>query len=165
VTVVNHTAKHTFTSAPASGVDKRVLKVGVIGYGYWGPKLVRNFQEHPLTRVTMVADRDTSRLNQVGENYPTIVLTTDHRELLASDVDAVVVATPVMTHYPLALECLQHNKHVLVEKPLARTSEQTATLIAEANQRGLVLMVGHTFECGDAQEPGTEWRSWPDLLH
>ena len=84
--------------------------------------------------------------------YPQLAVTADHRELLASDVDAVVVATPVSTHFPLAMECLRNGKHVLVEKPLARTSAEAQQLIEAANERNLMLMVGHTFEYNPAVE-------------
>lgn len=140
----------TVIAPPAAS---RPLNIGVIGYGYWGPKLVRNFQESGNSRVLMVADRDQRRLNQVATNYPTVELTNDHRVLLqTAEVDAVVVATPVRTHFPLALEALRHNKHVLVEKPLAYTREETDILIEEADRRGLMLMVGHTFEYNPAVE-------------
>jgi predicted dehydrogenase len=142
----------TSPTIAADVAQSKPLKIGVIGYGYWGPKLVRNFQENPHSNVAVVADRDLSRLRQVHQAYPEIALTTDHRELLRSDVDGVIVATPVMTHYPLALEALQHGKHVLVEKPLARTREQAEHLTEEAEKRGLVLMVGHTFEYNPAVE-------------
>ena len=139
--------------AAEPGRVQRDLNIGVIGYGYWGPKLVRNFQESGHSRVLMVADRDNSRLQHVAMTYPAVQLTNDHLELLRNpEVDAVVIATPVRTHFPLALEALRHGKHVLVEKPLAYTSEETDTLIAEANQRGLILMVGHTFEYNPAVE-------------
>jgi predicted dehydrogenase len=130
----------------------RVLKIGVIGYGYWGPKLVRNFQEAPATRVTMVADRDPSRLNQLHRTHADLEITNDYQALLASDVDAVVVATPVSTHFPIAMDCLRHGKHVLVEKPLARTSAEAQQLVALAARQRLVLMVGHTFEYNPAVE-------------
>lgn len=155
MTVINTSlSSNRFVSSLDLGIEANVkpVKIGVIGYGYWGPKLVRNFQDNLSTTVAMVADRDIGRLRQVHQAYPEVPLTTDHRELLQSDVDAVVIATPVRTHFPLALEALRHGKHVLVEKPLARTSEETEQLIAEATKRNLILMVGHTFEYNPAVE-------------
>src|SRR5262245_43824077 len=96
----------------------RVIKVGVNGYGYWGSKLGRNCQELAATQVTTVAHRDTRRRPQVSHAYPNIAITSDYHELLRSDVDAVVVATPVSTHFQIALAALEHGKHVLIEKPL-----------------------------------------------
>ncbi len=123
-----------------------MLSVGVIGYGYWGPNLVRNFQESDVSNVTMVSDLNDARLKLVKSRYPTVETTIEHRDLISSDsVDAVIIATPVHTHFDLAISALKAGKHVLVEKPLTETSEQAKTLIAEAKQRSLVLMVDHTF--------------------
>lgn len=123
-----------------------MVTVGVVGYGYWGPNLVRNFAENPLTSVRAVSDLDSNRLAIVARRYPGITLTTDYRDLLADDaIDAIVVATPVQHHYALALEALQAGKHVLVEKPLASNREQAQRLVEEAQKRNLVLMVDHTF--------------------
>ena len=123
-----------------------MLRVGVIGYGYWGPNLVRNFQESDGSHVTIVSDLDETRLKLVKARYPSVATTIEHRELLTSgSIDAVVIATPVHTHFNLALAALEAGKHVLLEKPLTQTSEQAKALIAEAKRRGLVLMVDHTF--------------------
>jgi len=100
----------------------------------------------------MVADLDPARRARAREAYPGVVLTGDYRDLLASDIDAVVVATPVSTHYPLGLECLRHDKHVLIEKPLARNRTEGQALVDMAAMRSLVLMVGHTFEYNPAVE-------------
>ncbi|RME41921.1 MAG: gfo/Idh/MocA family oxidoreductase [Chloroflexi bacterium] len=129
---------------------QKPLNIGVIGYGYWGPKLVRNFQEIPATQVTMIADLDPERLAQAHQTYPRIRVTRDYHELLASDVDAVVIATPVATHFPIGRDCLSQGKHVLIEKPLARKREEGQVLIDLAGRHGLVLMVGHTFEYNPA---------------
>lgn len=128
----------------------RVVKVGVIGYGYWGPKLVRNFHEVPSAKLAMVADLDENRLDQVRRAFPDAATTTDYRELLESDVDAVVVATPVSTHFPVARDCLRNGKHVLIEKPLARNRTEGQALVDLAKARNLILMVGHTFEYNPA---------------
>ncbi|HUR20590.1 MAG TPA: Gfo/Idh/MocA family oxidoreductase, partial [Vicinamibacterales bacterium] len=123
-----------------------MLRVGVIGYGYWGPNLVRNFQESGTSTVTVVSDLNPERLKLVRTRYPSVLTEIEHQRLLNNDsVDAVIIATPVHTHFDLALAALQAGKHVLVEKPLTQTSEQALALIAEAKRRGLVLMVDHTF--------------------
>ena len=122
------------------------IGIGVIGIGYWGPKHVRNFRELPDTRVVMIADVDEQRLAAIRAQYPGVRTTTAYQELLAStEVDAVVVATPVSTHAALAREALLAGKHVLVEKPIAVSSQEVEGLIELAETRGRVLMVGHTF--------------------
>jgi predicted dehydrogenase len=123
-----------------------LLQVGIVGYGYWGPNLARNFEEATGTRVVAVSDLRPERLTQVRDRFPQARVTTDFRELIANpEVDAVVIATPVSTHYSLALAALQAGKHVLVEKPLARTSQQARELIDTAERLGRTLMVDHTF--------------------
>lgn len=123
-----------------------MIAVGVIGYGYWGPNLVRNFAEVPDSRVVGVSDLRGERLAQVRARYPATETTKDYRDLLANPhIDAIAIATPVSTHFELAMGALQAGKHVLVEKPLAATSEQAVRLIKEADRRNRVLMVDHTF--------------------
>ena len=123
-----------------------MIGIGVVGYGYWGPNLVRNFVEAPGARVIAVSDLRPERLAQAQARYPGVSVTTDHRELMADPaVDALVIATPVSTHFDLALAALQAGKHVLVEKPLTATSDQALRLIEEADRRQRVLMVDHTF--------------------
>lgn len=122
------------------------IRIGVIGYGYWGPNLVRNFFACPDTNVTMVCDRDEARLARVGALYPAIRLSTLAQDLINDpEVDAVAVATPVDAHFPLALAALKAGKHVFVEKPITSTAEQALKLIEEADRRGLVIAVDHTF--------------------
>ena len=122
------------------------INIGVIGYGYWGPNLVRNFSEIPGAQVRMVSDFKPELLTKVQARYPSIQVTTDCRDIFADPkIDAVAIATPVSTHFDLALAALQAGKHVLVEKPITTTSEQAMRLIEEAEKRGLVLMVDHTF--------------------
>lgn len=122
------------------------VRIGVIGYGYWGPNLVRNFAEYPGSRVATVADMRLDRLAPVQRRYPDVATTTDYRDLLNDPaIDAIVISTPISTHYDLALASLQAGKHVLVEKTLTATSAQTERLIEEAERRRLVLMVDHTF--------------------
>lgn len=123
-----------------------MINIGVIGYGYWGPNLVRNFLECGAAEVKAVSDLRADRLKQVAGRYPAVKTTADHRELLADPgVDAVAIATPVSSHYELALQALQAGKHVLVEKPFTATVEQGRRLVEEADRRRLTLMVDHTF--------------------
>lgn len=123
-----------------------MIGIGLIGHGYWGPNLLRNFMEVSGARVVTVSDLRPDRLERVRSRYPGIEVTSNHREVIErTDVDAICIATPISTHFQLALEALQAGKHVLVEKPLAATSEQVIRLIEEAKRRNRVLMVGHTF--------------------
>jgi predicted dehydrogenase len=122
------------------------LGVGVIGYGYWGPNLVRNFASSESSRVLAVSDLDATKLAASKRRHPEIATTSNFRELLQNpQIDAVAIATPVHTHFELALAALNAGKHVFVEKPLAPTSEQVRRLIDKADQRSLTLMVDHTF--------------------
>lgn len=123
-----------------------MIRIGVIGYGYWGPNLVRNFFECPVTEVVAVADLNSDRLGLINRRYPSVETTTDYRDILRNPrIDAVAISTPVSTHFPLAMEALEAGKHVLVEKPMTATSEQALRLIEKADHRNLVLMVDHTF--------------------
>ena len=123
-----------------------MITVGVIGCGYWGPNLIRNFADQSGARVGFVSDLRPERLDGIAHRYPTVRLSTNARELIADPgVDAVVIATPVQTHFDLALAALEAGKHVLVEKPLTSSSEQALRLIDEAERRNRVLMVDHTF--------------------
>ena len=123
-----------------------MITVGVIGYGYWGPNLVRNFAELPDARVAWVTDLRRDRLAPVTARYPATKVSTDHTVVIGDpSVDAVVIATPVRTHFELGLAALRAGKHVLMEKPLASTSDEACRLLEEAEQRGRVLMVDHTF--------------------
>ncbi|GLV57028.1 oxidoreductase [Dictyobacter sp. S3.2.2.5] len=126
------------------------LRFGLIGWGYWGPKIARNLDGLSNVSVTMVADLDQSRLASIAVNQPWIKTTTDFHDILNSDVDGVVIAAPVRAHYQLAKEALLHDKHVLVEKPLTASVAQAEELIEIARQRNLILMVGHTFEYSPA---------------
>lgn len=123
-----------------------MIGIGVIGYGYWGPNLVRNFAEAPGATLAGISDMRSERLAQARRRYPSARLTEQASELLADPaVDAVAIATPVSTHFDLAMQALQSDKHVFVEKPLASNSEQAMRLIDEAQRRNRVLMVDHTF--------------------
>ena len=123
-----------------------MIRVGVIGYGYWGPNLVRNFMEAPGSTVVAVCDLRTERLAQLRVRYPTVHTVNDAGVLFNDpSLDAIVIATPVSSHFELAMAALHADKHVLVEKPLAANSEQSIQLIEEAARRERVLMVDHTF--------------------
>ena len=128
-----------------------VVRIGVIGFGYWGPNLVRNFQDLDRSKVVAVANLRGSALTPLAKRYPAIRLTTNHQEILEDEtVDAVVIATPVSTHFGLAQAALRAGKHVLVEKPLAASSAEGSELIDLARQKKRILMVGHTFEYNPA---------------
>ena len=117
------------------------VKVGLAGLGYWGPNLARNFDE--LAALTWLCDMDEDKRTEFARRYPNARLTADFDDLLGSDVDAVVVATPVPTHYELAKRALEAGKHVLVEKPPAMRSAEIDELVTLAEARNLVLMPGH----------------------
>jgi predicted dehydrogenase len=120
--------------------------MGIIGYGYWGPNLVRNFMDVGSARVVGVCDLRPERLAHVKARYPTIETTNDYRDLIRnSAIDAIAVATPVSSHFDLAMAALRAGKHVLLEKPLTATAEQAKRLLDEAERNGRILMVDHTF--------------------
>jgi predicted dehydrogenase len=123
-----------------------MIGIGVIGYGYWGPNLARNFAESKDCALVAISDMKAELAEKAARRYPGISVTPDHQALIKNPkVDAVVIATPVATHHALALAALRAGKHVLVTKPLASTAAQCAELIDEAARRKLVLMVDHTF--------------------
>ena len=122
------------------------IKVGVVGCGYWGPNLVRNFRSLPDCRLKVMCDISKERLKHLSALYPDVQGDTDYEHMLASaGVDAVVVATSVKMHFPMAKAALLAGKHTMIEKPMASSSAQCAELVAIARQNGLVLMNGHTF--------------------
>ena len=126
--------------------ETKLIRIGVIGYGYWGPNLVRNCFETKDAEVVCVSDLRDDRLASMSSRYPAIRTTRDCGELIKDPtIDAVAIATPVSTHYELALRALQEGKHVLVEKPLASDTDQVQHLVEVAQQRNRVLMVDHTF--------------------
>jgi predicted dehydrogenase len=123
-----------------------VLRVGVIGYGYWGPNIVRNFHGLENCDVVAVCDRSPEALKRARRVYPGVHLTTDFNEILTSpEIDAVAVITPVWTHYELAKSALLNGKHVFVEKPFTASSAQAEELIELAARKNLTIMVDHTF--------------------
>lgn len=123
-----------------------MISIGVIGFGYWGPNLVRNFHATDGVVLKMVCDLSPERLKEAGKRSPGTQLVDNPRKLIEStDIDAVVIATPVATHFELGMAALQAGKHVLIEKPLTATAEEARRLVDEAEARKLVLMVDHTF--------------------
>jgi len=128
-----------------------LVSVGLIGYGYWGPNLARNLHELPGSEFYICCDLDPARLELARHLYPHVRARTRLEDVLTDpDVDAVAVATPVRTHYSVVRAALEAGKHVLVEKPLTTNCGQAEALIELAEQKGLVLMVGHTFEYNPA---------------
>ena len=123
-----------------------MVRVGIIGYGYWGPNLVRNFCENQKTEVVSVSDLRRDRLTLAQRRHSGIQVTQNYLDLLNDpSIDAVAIVTPVSTHFDLALQALQAGKHVLVEKPMTASSAQAIRLIEEAERRNLTLMVDQTF--------------------
>jgi predicted dehydrogenase len=123
-----------------------MIGIGVIGYGYWGPNLVRNFSQADGARVVAVCDQSPKRRAQVEAHYPAVKAVASASELINDPkVDAVLIATPVSSHFELAMAALQAGKHVLVEKPMTTTSLESERLIEEADKRKLILMVDYTF--------------------
>ena len=122
------------------------IKVGVAGCGYWGPNLIRNFYESDRVTLVAVCDLDERKLEKIAKRYPTVKTTRSYEEVLNNPaIQAVVIATPVHTHFSLAKKALEAGKHILVEKPMCMTAADCMALIALAEERGLTLMVDHTF--------------------
>lgn len=137
---------HPFVYQTDRETDVRV-RVGVIGCGYWGPNLIRNFNDLPNSKVSAVCDLKLDRLKPIQRKYPGIKFAANYDSVLKYPaVDAVVIVTPIKTHYAIAASALKAGKHVLVEKPLAATAKQCEALMKLARKYGKVLMVGHTFE-------------------
>lgn len=123
-----------------------MIRVGLIGYGYWGPNLVRNFSAAEGSEVLMVCDMNQQSLNKVRKSYPNIKVTSDSNELIKDpDIDVVAIATPVFTHYELAKKALNEGKNVFVEKPFTYTSAEAEELIELVEKKNLKIMVDHTF--------------------
>lgn len=123
-----------------------MIGVGVIGYGYWGPNIVRNFCAIDGFHVRMVCDKSHECLQRVAKAHPAVQVTSDASELMKSpDIDVVAVVTPVWTHYELAKAALNNGKHVFVEKPFTFNSQQAGELIELGDKKGLKIMVDHTF--------------------
>jgi predicted dehydrogenase len=123
-----------------------VVRFGVIGYGYWGPNVVRNLEQLDGSKVVAVCDKSSSSLKRVVNAYPNVRVSADSAELISSaDIDAVAVVTPVWTHYELAKAALENGKHVFVEKPFTSNAAQAEELINLAERKNLKIMVDHTF--------------------
>ncbi len=124
----------------------KLVKIGVVGCGYWGPNLIRNLRQSPDCQLKVICDASESRLNHMRRLHPDVATTTRYQELLDdAELDAIVVATPVRFHYEMAKAALGVGKHVFVEKPIARTESEAEELVAIASRTDLLLMVGHTF--------------------
>jgi predicted dehydrogenase len=123
-----------------------MAKVGIVGLGYWGPNLLRNIYANRRCERIVMCDSDTGRLNRIAERYPAVEKTSEFEDLVSdADLDAIVVATDVSSHHPLALRALEAGKHVFVEKPFADSAKKAEELVTVGEEKGLVTMVGHTF--------------------
>lgn len=125
---------------------KKMLNIAVVGFGYWGPNIVRNFYSAEKANVVSVCDRESKALKRVERSYPGIKTTTDYDDIVSSsEVDAIAIVTPVRTHYELARKALNNDKHVFVEKPFTSTVAQAEELLELADRKNLIIMVDHTF--------------------
>jgi len=125
---------------------KEMLNIAVVGFGYWGPNIVRNFYSAEKANVVFVCDRESKALKRVERSYPGIKTTTDYDDIVSSsEVDAIAIVTPVRTHYELARKALNNGKHVFVEKPFTSTVAQAEELLELADRKNLIIMVDHTF--------------------
>lgn len=123
-----------------------MLRVGVIGYGYWGPNIVRNFNAAEEAKVVSICDKNDTSLKRAAKSYPNMNITADSNDIIASpDIDLVTVITPVSTHFELARAALLNGKHVFVEKPFTATVREAEELIEIADRKNLKIMVDHTF--------------------
>lgn len=123
-----------------------MVKLGVIGYGYWGPNIVRNFSGHHDCKVVAVCDKSPAALARVAGRHPGVLVTTEVDEIVtSSEIDAVAIVTPVSYHFELAKKALENGKHVFVEKPFTATVAQAEELVELAERKNLYIMVDHTF--------------------
>jgi predicted dehydrogenase len=126
--------------------NETAIRVGVIGYGYWGPNIVRNFHGQERSRVVAICDKSPKSLQRARQSYPEIRAIDECNDILtATDIDAIAIVTPVWTHYELAKIALENGKHVFVEKPFTCTTAQAEELIELAERKNLTIMVDHTF--------------------
>jgi predicted dehydrogenase len=138
---------HLPSPVPIYSVQRQMRGIAIVGLGYWGPNWVRNFSQTQGIERVVCCDFSRERLDHIKNRYPSVVVTEDLEQVLADPrVDAVVVATPVNTHFEIASRCLKAGKSTLVEKPLSTSCEQAEVLIRMARERDLTLMAGHTFE-------------------
>src|SRR3970282_2196110 len=121
------------------------MKVGIVGLGYWGPNLVRNFLAQKNVEKVIACDQRTDRLDFIKTKSPSVLVSGSYEEMLKSDIDAVVIATPVQSHYTIAKQALEAGKHIWVEKPFTSTSKQAEELIEIAERKSLKIFVDHTF--------------------
>src|SRR5689334_11018089 len=141
-----NTAAASARSASPVAKTSATVRVGVIGYGYWGPNIVRNLSALDNCDLAVVCDKSQAALKRVGRAYPGARTTTEFSEVLHSaDIDAVAIVTPVWTHFELAKAALENGKHVFVEKPFTSNSRQAEELIELAERKHLKIMVDHTF--------------------
>jgi predicted dehydrogenase len=125
---------------------RKIVNVGVVGCGYWGPNLIRNLRQSADCHLKIICDTSEQRLRHMRRLHPEIATTNNFDDLLNDgEIEAVEIDTPVRLHYEMAKACLSAGKHVFVEKPIARTAAEAEDLVATAERKGLVLMVGHTF--------------------
>ncbi len=129
----------------------RTIRIGIVGCGYWGPNLIRNFHDIASVEIAALCDLEENRLKPFARKFPLSKLTVRYQDLISDDsLDALVIATPISTHYEIARCALRAGKHVLIEKPLAETTRQAAILTELASRHDRILMVGHTFEYNPA---------------
>jgi predicted dehydrogenase len=121
------------------------LRIGMIGFGYWGPNLARTFNDMPSAELVGIADMNEDQLTRASKKYPQVALLKDYKDLFELNLDAVVIATPPFTHFKIAKDCLMHGLHVFVEKPITDNSKDAEALIELANAKDLIVMVGHIF--------------------
>jgi predicted dehydrogenase len=132
-------------ASQTESLEHTMIGIAVVGYGYWGPHLVRNFWDAPGARLVSVCDLRPERLAGVQSRYPAVEITSQFDDLINDPrVQAIAIATPVSTHFELAMRTLQAGKHVFVEKPIAASVREAQQLVDEAERRGLVLAVDHT---------------------
>ncbi|MCX7878785.1 MAG: Gfo/Idh/MocA family oxidoreductase, partial [Ignavibacteria bacterium] len=125
---------------------EKKLKIGIIGCGYWGPNLVRNFSALSNCVVSCVADKKEGRLEFIKKEFPFVSVTSDYRDIISSeDIDAVCIATPVKTHSQIAIEALDSGKHVFIEKPMASSIEEAEAIIESSRRNNKKVAVGHVF--------------------
>jgi predicted dehydrogenase len=123
-----------------------MINVGVVGYGYWGPNVARNFNETPGARVVAISDADDGSLKRAAQSYPEMRMAKDCQDLLtASDIDVIAIVTPVSSHFEIAKAALSNGKHIFIEKPFTASVAQAEQLIELADKKGLKIMVDHTF--------------------
>ena len=146
---------------------KKSINIGIIGLGYWGPNLLRNFQSLNQCRVTFLCDKNKEILKKLKHRNPTVAITKDYKELIRSEnVDAVVISTPIKTHYEIALECIKNKKHIFVEKPLTDSVKKAQEIEKQLRKEdkdvlGTIVSVKKTgnYKIDITLDNGQVWRS------